>query len=207
MKTDPSLLPIDHPKAISRAASIISGGGVIAFPTDTVYGVGASVFHQAAIERIYKIKERSKEKAIPVLIGDPGELSLISPAINQQARQITDHFWPGALTLILPIRPDLPPNLSTSATIGVRMPDHEFTQELLRATGPLAATSANLSGEESALTAQDVFQTLGSKIDLILDGGKSPGGEASTVLDLTGAVPVILRDGPISMEDIEIYLG
>jgi L-threonylcarbamoyladenylate synthase len=206
MKAETPILPINHPDAISRAASIIKGGGVIAFPTDTVYGVGASAFQKAAIDRIYKIKERSKEKAIPILIGDPGELSIISSPPNQQIIQLMDQFWPGALTLILPIAPDLPNNLSTSATIGVRIPDHELTRQLLRATGPLAATSANLSGEESALSAQDVSQILGSKIDLILDGGRSKGGEASTVLDLTGADPVILRVGPITLDDIKPYL-
>jgi L-threonylcarbamoyladenylate synthase len=206
MKAETPILPINHPDAISRAASIIKGGGVIAFPTDTVYGVGASAFQKAAIDRIYKIKERSKEKAIPILIGDPGELSIISSPPNQQIIQLMDQFWPGALTLIFPIAPDLPNNLSTSATIGVRIPDHELTRQLLRATGPLAATSANLSGEESALSAQDVSQILGSKIDLILDGGRSKGGEASTVLDLTGADPVILRVGPITLDDIKPYL-
>jgi len=207
MKEETIVLPINHPEAISRAAEIIKSGGVIAFPTDTVYGIGVSAINKNAIDIIYEIKERSKDKAIPILIGDPRELSIISPSLNQRIFHVINHFWPGALTLILPLSPDLPSNLSTTKTIGVRVPDHEFTRELLQATGPLAATSANLSGEESALTAQDVSQTLGSKINLILDGGRSPGGVASTVLDLTGEEPIILRAGPISLEEIKPFLG
>jgi L-threonylcarbamoyladenylate synthase len=206
MKAKTSLLTINRPESISQAAAVIKAGGVIAFPTDTVYGLGASAFQEAAVERIYEIKERSREKAIPILIGNPEDLSLISAAPDQRVTQIINQFWPGALTLILPISPDLPGNLSAAATIGVRIPDHDLTRELLRATGPIAATSANLSGQESALTAQDVFQSLGGKIDLILDGGRSPGGEASTVLDLTSPNPDILREGPISLEEIERFL-
>ena len=207
MNADTSLLPIKSPEAISHGAVIIKRGGVIAFPTDTVYGLGASAFNETAVERIYEIKERSKDKAIPILIGDPEELSLISSVPRQLVIQIIGKFWPGALTLILPIAQNLPNNLSTTETVGVRIPDHELTRELLRATGPLATTSANLSGEENALTAEDVYHSLGGKIDLILDGGRSPVGEASTVLDLTGSDPIILREGPIGMEEIRPYLG
>ena len=207
MITDTKTLPIDQPEAISLAAEIINDGGVIAFPTDTVYGIGASAFNEKAIERLYHIKERSKEKAIPVLISDPGELALISPAKGLRLEQVIDQFWPGALTIILPLSPDLPANLSSTKTIGIRVPNHSLTRDLLRVSGPLAATSANLSGEESALTAEDVSRNLEGKIDLILDGGRTPGGVASSVLDLSGAEAMILREGPITMEDLKPFLN
>jgi len=200
MKIDTLLLPMNQLGTLTRAAEIIQAGGVIAFPTDTVYGIGVSAFDQAAIEKIYRVKVRAAEKAIPVLLGDLSGLSKIavlpSPAVNK----IINKFWPGALTLILPLLPGLPGNLSTTQTIGVRIPNFKLTRELLNLTGPLAATSANLSGLPSALTAGQVSQSLGGKIDLILDGGTAPGGVASTVLDCTGEKFQILREGPISLE-------
>jgi L-threonylcarbamoyladenylate synthase len=202
MNVETHLLPIDHPEAISLASGIIKNGGVIAFPTDTVYGIGASAFDEGAIERIFEIKERSKDKAIPILISDRSGISLISSSPDQQISQIMDRFWPGPLTLILSAAPELPTNLSTTGTIGIRIPDHDATLDLLQATGPLAATSANLSGEENTLTAQEVLQSLGGKIDLVLDGGKSPGGVPSTVLDCTSDPFQLLREGEISESDI-----
>ncbi len=176
-------LSLDHPDAFNRAAAIIQAGGVIAFPTDTVYGIGVSAFNKDAIEKIYQVKERSLLKAIPILAGDVSDLDQITPPFSVPVRKIIDNFWPGALTLILQLSPDLPSNLSPTPTIGLRVPDHHLMRELLRKTGPLAATSANLSGEPSALTAAEVRRQLEGRIDLVLDGGPAPGGQASTVLD------------------------
>ena len=203
MDKETSLLSINHPEAISRAAAMIKKGGVIAFPTDTVYGVGVSAFDETAIEQIYQIKERSKEKAIPILVGEAGDIQGITPAPDSRVSWLMEKFWPGALTLVLPLLPEMPSNLSSKNTIGLRLPNHIFAQELLLVTGPLAVTSANPSGEESARTAQDVLRTLSGKIDLILDGGKTPGGEASTVLDCISDPPRILREGPILEETIQ----
>jgi len=181
---------------------LIQTGGVIAFPTDTVYGIGVSAFNKEAIEKIYQVKERSHVKAIPILISDAEQLDQITTDIRSNTSKIIRSLWPGALTLVLPIHPRLPDNLSESDTIGVRQPDHDLARELLRATGPLATTSANLSGQPSTLTATEVLVQLEGRIDLILDGGQAPGGRPSTVLDLTGDEPLILREGPISLEEV-----
>jgi len=202
MKTHTDLLSLNHPLTLNRAQEVITSGGVVAFPTDTVYGIGVSAFNEEAIKKIYHIKQRSHLKAIPILLADPEELSQVTTQIPPMAREIISRFWPGALTLILPGLSTLPKNLSTTQTIGVRIPDDNLTRELLRRSGPLAATSANLSGELSALSAFEVLDQLEGKIDLVLDGGPAQGGQASTVLDLTGEEPRILRKGPISLEEI-----
>jgi len=202
MKKETRIMCLDQKQSLSTAAGIIQAGGVIAFPTDTVYGIGASAFDHTAIEKLYRVKERTQEKAIPILAADLSGLAGITPPPGEMVLSLMEKFWPGALTLILPLLPGLPANLSQTKTIGVRIPDHDFTRELLRQTGPLAATSANLSGQESALTADEVLINLGGKVDLILDGGISPGGVASTVLDCTKAEPLILRTGPVTLEEI-----
>lgn len=202
MKKETQILPINQSQALSLAADTIRSGGVIAFPTDTVYGIGASAIDKDAIEKLYLVKGRSQDKAIPILLADIEELTQITPTPGGIVQIIMDKFWPGALTLILPLLAGLPSNLSPTQTIGIRIPDFDLTRELLRHTGPLAATSANLSGQESARNAEQVKENLKGEIDLILDGGNSPGGEDSTVLDCTKAEPLILRTGPISWEEI-----
>jgi len=203
MKIPTETIPFDHPQAFQRALDVINTGGVIAFPTDTVYGIGVSTFQERAIEKIYGVKGRSHLKAIPILIGDLEDMDQVTNPLTPTLKKIVRNFWPGALTLVLPRLPSLPGNLSPSPTIGVRNPDHQLMRELLRITGALAATSANLSGEPSALTAEEVLTQLDGKIDLILDGGNSPGGFASTVLDCTGGEPKILREGPVTQEEID----
>ena len=204
MNKKTEILSLNDPGVFRQAAAIIQAGGVIAFPTDTVYGIGASAFNETAIEKIYQVKKRSHLKAIPILISDANELSQIVTPINPITYKIVNNLWPGALTLILPIHPNLPGNLSEKDTIGVRVPDHDLVRELLRVTGPIAATSANLSGKPSALTAEDVIHQLGGSIDLILNGGPAPGGMASTVLDCSGEEPAIFREGPVSWEQIAL---
>ena len=200
------VLPIGDPSAISQADNLIRSGEVIAFPTDTVYGIGASAFQREAIEKIYQIKDRSHLKAIPILVADPADLQRITPPLSPTARRLVNRFWPGALTLVLPILPSLPRILSPTPTIGVRIPDHTTVRELLRVVGPLAATSANLSGDNPALNADQVEANLGSRIQLILDGGKVPGGIPSTVVDCSGDQPVLLREGPLSWGEITDFL-
>jgi L-threonylcarbamoyladenylate synthase len=202
MKKETQILPINQSQALSLAADIIRSGGVIAFPTDTVYGIGASAIDKDAIEKLYLVKGRSQDKAIPILLADMEDLAQITPNPGGIVQVIMDKFWPGALTLILPLLAGLPSNLSPTQTVGIRIPDFDLTRELLRHTGPLAATSANLSGQESARNAEQVKENLKGEIDLILDGGISPGGVDSTVLDCTKAEPLILRTGPISWEEI-----
>jgi len=196
------IIRTDHPGALQKAVELLREGGLVAFPTDTVYGLGVLAFDQRGIDQLYAVKQRDSLKAIPILLGDPAELAQVTAGMGEIARRLAQRFWPGPLTLVVPRHPGLTPNLSPQPTIGVRMPDHSVALNLLRLTGPLAVTSANQSDGESAATALEVFAQLGGRIPLILDGGKTPGGLSSTVVDCTGPEPVILRPGPISMEQI-----
>ena len=186
--------------AIPRALEILRASGLVAFPTDTVYGVGALVFDGKAVESIYTAKDRPVEKAIPVLIGDADDLEKVGIDIPASAHRLASRFWPGPLTILVPKRVDLPGSVSATPTVGVRVPDHEVARDLLRAAGPLAVTSANISGGLSPVTAQEVFEQLKGRIDLIIDGGKTPGGIPSTLVDCTASGLQILREGPISRE-------
>jgi L-threonylcarbamoyladenylate synthase len=205
MNTD--ILSESDPKALSTGLNILLTGGVVAFPTDTVYGLGCLVNRSGSIDRLYRIKERDTSKAIAVLIGDLQHLSRIAAGLNETAQRLATHFWPGALTLVVSRNPDLPENLSPLPTIGIRMPDHPFALSLLKKAGPLATTSANLSGLPNPVTAQDVLNQLKDRVDLVIDGGACPGGVPSTVIDCTGARPNILREGAITREMLQQVLG
>lgn len=205
MKTE--IISITARGSIKRALDYLKSGGLVAFPTDTVYGLGALAFNGMAVESIYIAKDRPVEKSIPVLIGDPEDLSGVVKEIPEIAAQLINRFWPGPLTLILPKHPDLPLSVSSTGTVGVRLPDHEGARSLLRKAGPMAVTSANLSGRESPSSAEQVFDQLNGRISLILDGGKTPGGVPSTVVDCTGVEPMILREGPITLDAIRTSLG
>ena len=191
---------------ISHAFETLISGGIVAFPTDTVYGLGALAFNNAAIESIYTAKDRPIEKAIPVLVGDISDLDKIGVDIPRMALRFAARFWPGPLTCIIPKNPTLPPAVSTTSTVAVRIPDHPDTLALLRAAGPMAVTSANISGAQNPLTAHDVYDQLHGRIPLILDGGKTPGGIPSTLVDCTGDQPIILREGPVTMENLILAL-
>jgi L-threonylcarbamoyladenylate synthase len=201
------LIPADKPEAIAHALETLKRGGLAAFPTDTVYGVGALAFDAAAVESIYSAKDRPVEKAIPILIGGPEDLDKVTAAIPPIAAKLAARFWPGALTLVVPKHPDLPAVVSATPTVGVRVPDHPVARALLRAAGPMAVTSANLSGEASPITAEEVSRQLNGRISLILDGGETPGGVPSTVVNCLGTEPVILREGPVTMKDIQFVLA
>jgi L-threonylcarbamoyladenylate synthase len=204
---DTLILKADDPAALSLALEILAGGGLIAFPTDTVYGVGGLAFSPQAIDEIYRVKGRLAEKAIPVLLGNSGQLSQVTEELNPFAQRLAERYWPGPLTLVVLKKPSLPENLSPHPTVGVRMPDHPAALRLLNLAGPLAVTSANLSGAANCTTAQQVLEQLGGSIPLILDGGETPGGQPSSVVDCTGEAPVLLRPGPISMEEITSVLS
>jgi L-threonylcarbamoyladenylate synthase len=193
--------------AISHALETLNRGGLVAFPTDTVYGVGALAFNAPAVESIYAAKDRPVEKAIPILIGGPEDLDKVTADIPPIAAKLAARFWPGPLTLVVPKHPDLPDVVSTAPTVGVRVPDHPVARELLRAAGPMAVTSANISGEASPRTAGEVSRQLSGRIPLILDGGETPGGIPSTVVNCLGTEPVILREGPVTLKDIQFVLA
>jgi L-threonylcarbamoyladenylate synthase len=187
---------------IGHALHILKGGGIVAFPTDTVYGVGSLAFDNAAIESIYAAKDRPIEKAIPILIADLDDIYKVADDIPDMALRFAARFWPGPLTCIVPKKSILPPAVSATQTVAVRIPDHPDARVLLRAAGPMAVTSANISGQPSPSTAQEVYDQLKERIPLILDSGKTPGGLPSTLVDCTGDKPIILREGPISLADL-----
>jgi len=194
------VLPATSPDALLRALNVLRSGGLVSFPTDTVYGVGSLAFDQQAIESIYIAKDRPIEKAIPVLIADKEDLIKVAEEIPPVASRLIERFWPGPLTLLVPKKGTLPIAISATPTVGVRVPDHDVARALLRLAGPLAVTSANLSGQPSPTTAQEAFAQLGGRIAMIFDGGETPGGIPSTVVDCTGDKIQVLREGPIPKE-------
>ena len=201
MKTE--IIPASE---IQTALQILQSGGIVAFPTDTVYGLGALAFNNTAIESIYTAKDRPIEKAIPILIGDLGGLDQVADEIPDMALRFANRFWPGPLTCVVPKKPILPPAVSATPTVAVRIPDHPDARALLRGAGAMAVTSANISGGVSPSTAQEVYNQLKGRIPLILDGGKTPGGVPSTLVDCTGEKPIILREGPISLSELMAVL-
>ncbi len=196
------LLPASHPDAIAQALRVLRAGGLVAFPTDTVYGVGALAFDGAAVESIYTAKDRPVEKAIPILFADLEDLDQVAVEVPAMARILAAHFWPGPLTLVVPKKPTLPEAVSATDTLAVRIPDHPVARALLRATGPMAVTSANISGQASPTDAQEVLRQLNGRIPLIIDGGVTPGGIPSTLVDCLGGEPVLLREGPLTRAQI-----
>ncbi|MCJ7790970.1 MAG: L-threonylcarbamoyladenylate synthase [Dehalococcoidia bacterium] len=191
-------------REIEKGVKILQMGGVIAFPTDTVYGLGADAFNSTAVERIYEIKNRPKHRQLPLLIADVERLTTLAEPIPEIAWFLARRFWPGGLTLVLPKTDSVPAYLASEPTIAVRVPNHPVCRALIQHLGnPIIGTSANISGQPAALTAEEVGQQLGGKIDLVINGGKCPGGKESTVVDVTCESPIILRQGIIPSHEID----
>jgi len=188
---------------INKGIQILKRGGVIAFPTDTVYGLGADAFNPKAVERIYEIKKRPRHLPLPLLIDDVEQLAVLAAKpLPEIALFLARRFWPGGLTLVVPKSAHLPGYLGNT-NIAVRVPAHSICLALIRAiNNPLIGTSANISDKSSVVTAGEVRQQLGNEVDLIIDGGRCPGGGESTVVDVTGGGAVILRHGIIPEEEI-----
>jgi L-threonylcarbamoyladenylate synthase len=190
-------------REIEKGVKILRSGGVIAFPTDTVYGLGADAFSPPAVERIYAIKNRPRHQQFPLLIADVKQLTALAEPIPEIAWFLARRFWPGGLTLVASKRNSTPSYLASGPTIALRIPNHSVCQVLIENLGnPLVGTSANVSGQPPALTAEEVEQQLGRKIDLIINGGRCPGGKESTIVDITLEPPVILRQGIIPSYEI-----
>ncbi len=189
---------------LQKAVSILKNGGVIACPTDTVYGLGADAFNEEAVRRIYQIKQRPFDQPLSVLIAEMSELNRLTETFPEAARVLADRFWPGGLTLVVSKSASIPDWVTAGGdTVAVRIPDHPITLDLIRALGnPLIGTSANLSGYPSVTSAEEVRAQMGGAVDFILDGGVCPGGIESTVVDVTGQFPVVLRKGAISRDEI-----
>jgi len=192
-----SVIEQSNPQSDELALEILRAGGVIAIPTDTVYGIACLVNKRDSIQRLYAIKEREHVKAIPVLIGTLEQTSNIAAIFPPAAHVLSQHFWPGALTLIVNKHPDLPFELTGYPTVGIRMPDHKWLLSLMQSCGPLAATSANISGQPSLSNAQAVLEELDGSINLLIDGGTCAGGIPSTVIDCTVSPVKVLREGGI----------
>ncbi|MBT3323238.1 MAG: threonylcarbamoyl-AMP synthase [Anaerolineae bacterium] len=195
-------IPISSSDALPVALKSLLKGELIAFPTDTVYGIGTLAFNATGAAKIYAAKERPPDKALPILLADSEDFEKVAANIPEMARILAEAFLPGALTLILPKHPDIPEAISSLETVGVRIPDHEFTRTLLRATGPMAVTSANISGKDSPISAAEVYNQLNGRLPLILDGGIFKNGVPSTVADCTEEEVKILREGSISKSAI-----
>lgn len=197
------LIKVGHPSAIDHAIDVLQHGGLVAFPTDTVYGLAALPFKDEYVEGLFSAKGRNNSRAIAILIGDYQDLKKVVDRFDETSQRLAQCFWPGPLTLVVPKLASLPDALSQDGTIGIRMPDHPIALTLLRQIGPLAVTSANISGQENANTAEEAYRQLNGRVHLVLDGGRSSGGVPSTVVNCTTPAMTILREGPISRKDIE----
>ena len=198
----------DGPVGRSEAIDVLRAGGIVALPTDTVYGLAVALDSPAGLERLFEAKRRPTDRAIAVLLADADQAAELV-ALTPQARHLAEAFWPGGLTLVLARRGDrdLPEALAGGRpTLGVRVPDHPAPRTLAAAVGPLPTTSANLSGEPEAPDAVAIERLFGDRIDLVLDGGPARGGPPSTVVDLSGDEPRILRAGAIPAVAIESRL-
>jgi L-threonylcarbamoyladenylate synthase len=198
-----SVLPDD---AVGRAAAVdvLRAGGVVALPTDTVYGICVALDTPGGIERLFAVKRRPPDKGIMLLLEELDQARTIG-AMNRAAHVLAEAFWPGGLTVVVPQRHDRPlPQALTAgtSTIGLRVPDHPAPRALAGGVGPLPTTSANISGVPEARDATEILAQLGDAIELILDGGPAHGGPASTVVDCTRSRPRILRVGAVSLERV-----
>lgn len=206
IKINPRVVELTKIRSI---AQFLKKPGVIAFPTDTFYGLGTDCFSPEKIKRIYQIKERKMEKPIPLMIAEVEEVKRIAREIPTVFWSLAEEFWPGPLTLVLKASPALPPELlGHSQAIGVRLPAVPWLRELVKEAGfPLTATSANISGQKEIDHFERIKDIFWGKVDLIVDGGKTPGTRPSTVLDMTGEKPRILREGMVPATELRKYLS
>jgi L-threonylcarbamoyladenylate synthase len=192
-------------KQIKLAVAILKKGGIVAFPTDTVYGLGANPLDKRAVGRVYAVKKRPRNLPLPLLLAEKSDLLKVADVVTEIAWQLVERFLPGGLTLVLKRSPWVPDTVTAGGdTVAVRIPAHPVPIALIRGLGtPIVGTSANLSGRPSPVTAEEVHQQLGHAVDLVIDGGRSPGGTESTVLDVSGKVPVLIREGAIPKIELE----
>ena len=194
---------------IAAAAACLRRGGVAAFPTDTLYGLGADVFNAAALERVFAIKRRPEGLALPALLGDLAQLDLVAANLSAAARKLAAAFWPGPLTLVVGKAPAVPARLTAGApTVAVRLPGHPVPCGIARALGrPITGTSANLSGAPDPQTLDELRAQIGGAVDCIVAAGPPPAGAASTIIDVTAETPRLLRAGAVSPSQIAAVLG
>lgn len=196
------------PEGIKKACAIILNGGVIAFPTETFYGLAADAFNEQALRRIYEIKGREEGKPLLLLLAEKSWVVPLVKTIPPLAQKLMDKFWPGPLTLVFEAQSHLSPLITgNTGKVGLRISSNSLTQKLVQALGkPITGTSANLSGKPSLSMAEEVIYDLGNKVDAVLDGGKTAGGLGSTVLDISGSSPLIIREGAIPFNILAPFL-
>ncbi len=196
-------------KALAEAVSILCGGGVVAFPTETFYGLGADARQAAAVEKIFHLKGRNARNPISVIVDNDQAAALLIGEVPPAARILMHAFWPGPLTLLLHASPSVLPRLTAgTGKIGIRVSSNAIARMLAAAlAGPLTATSANLSGERECSTAAEVLRAFGERLDAVIDGGATAGGLGSTILDVTESPPLVLREGVVSRREIADALG
>ncbi|MCX2714979.1 L-threonylcarbamoyladenylate synthase [Mycolicibacterium sp. J2] len=200
--------PDQRAAGLASAVSAAKGGRLVVLPTDTVYGIGADAFDNGAVSALLAAKGRGRDMPVGVLVGSWHTIDGLVYAVPPAARELIQAFWPGALSLVVRHAPSLQWDLGNSAgTVMLRMPLHPVAIELLREVGPMAVSSANISGSPAAVTAQDARTQLGERVEVYLDAGPSPMGAASTIVDLTGASPRVLREGPVGVDEIAAVLG
>ena len=192
------------PKDLEQAVHHLRNGGVVAIPTDTLYALAADVFNTAALDRIFAIKGRSDDLALPVLVSGWDQLEMVAENTPPKTRALAERFWPGALTLVVQKANGLPDRLTAGRpTVAVRMPGHPVPIELInRLGGPITGTSANISGGADLLTLDELSSQLGEPVDLIVEKGPTPKGTASTIVDITSGKPRLLREGAISFQQV-----
>ncbi len=199
---------MERTRGIAESVSAVRRGELIVLPTDTVYGIGCDAFTPSAVQALLDAKGRGRDMPPPVLVGSVRAATALVEDLGTYGQDLIDEFWPGALTLVCRANRNLSWDLGeTKGTVAVRMPLHDLALELLKETGPLAVSSANLSGRPAARSAEEAEQQLGEKVSIYLDGGPAGLGEASTIVDLTGPVPRLLRAGAISAEKIRSIVG
>lgn len=194
-------------EVIKKAVKTINNGGIVAYPTETFYGVGVKFNNEVALKRLYELKRRPDEKPIPLIIGARGMLSMISLHVNDTASILMDKFWPGPLTLLLKAKKDLSKYITADTNkVAVRIPGKSVALSLANEAGfPITSTSANLSGMPDAEDAGTVIKYFGDEIDMVIDGGKTPGGMPSTIVDVTEEKLKILREGIIPLSAFKKY--
>jgi L-threonylcarbamoyladenylate synthase len=205
--TYPTSTEEERETAIEAAARAVQRGGLVVLPTDTVYGLGADAFDHQAVRALLDAKGRGREMPPPVLVSAATTLDALATGVPSYVAALTEAFWPGPLTLVCQQQPSLTWDLGeTRGTVAVRMPDHEVALALLERTGPMAVSSANLSGLPAATEAAVAEGMLGESVEVVIDGGPSPQGEASTILDVRGDRPRLLRLGALSLADLDTVL-
>ena len=192
---------------LERGVQALRDGGVVAFPTDTLYGLGADVLNTAALQKVFDIKERPAGLALPVLIDSLEQFETVAAEVTPVAKALTGKYWPGPLTLIVSKAERVPDLLTAGAsTVAVRVPDHPIPRALARMFGgPITGTSANRSGEDDLKSVEQLKTQLGPKVDYVVAAGPAPVGTASTIIDITGDIPKLIRQGVVPFEDIIAY--